>query len=97
MRNRESLIEQVRELLEKEIEQLEQKLQLYQLLLSMLDACQEEKGLAGFEVVAEFKRGNTTIARILKQKDKLVLELTRPIPKQNPYIKYLLKFLLQFL
>jgi len=95
LRNRESLIEQVRELLEKEIEQLEQKLQLYQLLLSMLDACQEEKGLAGFEVVAEFKRGNTTIARILKQKDKLVLELTRPIPKQNPYIKYLLKRLSQ--
>ena len=94
MRNKESLIEQVRELLEKEIEQLEQKLQLYQLLLSILDACRE-KELAGFEVLAEFKHGNTIIARILKQKEKLVLEFTRPIPKANPYIKYLLKRLSQ--
>lgn len=90
MRNRESLIDQVRELLEKEIEQLEQRLQLYQLLLSILDACRE-KGVAGFEVLAEFKHGNIVIARILKQKEKLVLEFTRPIPKANPYIKYLLK------
>ncbi|HIP65016.1 MAG TPA: hypothetical protein EYH08_00620 [Pyrodictium sp.] len=94
MRNRESLIDQVRELLEKEIEQLEQRLQLYQLLLSILDACRE-KGLAGFEVLAEFKHGNIVIARILKQKEKLILEFTRPMPKANPYIKYLLKRLSQ--
>lgn len=92
MRDRESLIEQVRELLEKEIAQLEQKLQLYQLLLSMLDACQE-RGLADLEIVAEFKRGNTTIARILRQKNKLVLELAHSIPKANPFIKYLLRSL----
>jgi len=94
LRNRESLIDQVRELLEKEIEQLEQRLQLYQLLLSILDACRE-KGLAGFEVLAEFKHGNIVIARILKQKEKLILEFTRPMPKANPYIKYLLKRLSQ--
>ena len=94
MRDRESLIEQVRELLEKEIAQLEQKLQFYQLLLSILDACQE-RGLAGLEVLAEIKRGNTIIARILRQKDKLILELTRPAPKADPYVKYLLRSLSQ--
>ena len=94
LRDRESLIEQIRELLEKEIAQLEQKLQFYQLLLSILDACQE-RGLAGLEVLAEIKRGNTIIARILRQKDKLVLELARPTPKANPYVKYLLRSLSQ--
>jgi hypothetical protein len=85
-------IEELRELLEKEIEELERRLQLYQQLLSLLDEC--EAALAG----ALRGRGKEfrdpegrVVAVMVTSRDKVTLAFHRPVSESNPYIKYVIR------
>jgi len=90
---RNDLLSQVREALEKEIAELEHRLQLYQLLLSILDSCRET-GRSELEEAQEFKtKTGVVYARLLRGRKEVVLVFTEPAPRSNPYTKYMLKAL----
>ncbi len=93
MTGRNDLLSQVREALEKEIAELEHRLQLYQLILSILDTCRQGQG-EELEEAQEFKtKTGGVYARLLRGRKEVVLVFTEPAPRNNPYTKYMLKAL----
>ncbi len=94
--DRSLLCDEARKALEKEITELEQKLQLYQLLLAVIeDQCREARK-RGRTVVIEYEnQQGTTEARILVSEGAVRISLLRPLPRSNPYTKYLLRVVRQ--
>ncbi|ABM79964.1 hypothetical protein [Hyperthermus butylicus] len=88
-------IEKLRELLEREIEQLEERLQLLQQLLAVLEECAGSRRVGGeLRRGREFRnREGRVVARIVESRDTVMLAFTRPVPETLPYIKYVLNVL----
>jgi len=86
-------IEELRDLLEREIAELEARLQLYQQLLALLDECSTEalSSTRGVRRGKEFRsRDGRVAARLAATRDTIRLSFTRPVPEQHPYIRYML-------
>ncbi|KSW11822.1 hypothetical protein CF15_03205 [Pyrodictium occultum] len=89
-------LEEIREALEREIAELESRLQLYQQLLAILDEC---SGLAGARGRAggrgrEFRsKDGLVVARLTASRDTMRLMFARPVPERHPYVRYMLNAL----
>ncbi len=89
--------EDARKMLEQEIAELEKKLQLYQLLLAMIEAqCgQQSRGRAKTIVIDYEASDGTTTARILITEGVVRMVMLKPLPRTSPYTKYLLRVVRQ--
>jgi hypothetical protein len=82
---------EARKQLEKEIAELEQKLQLYQLLLAIIEAqCGGRAKAKAVVIEYEDSEGRTT-ARLLVAEGSVRINLIKPLQRSNPYTKYLLR------
>lgn len=86
-------LEELRELLEREIAELEARLQLYQQLLALLEECATGAVPTGRGARRgkEFRsRDGRVAARLVATRDTIRLSFTRPVPEQHPYVRYML-------
>lgn len=84
----------LKELLEKELEELERKLQLYRALLELvnerLGSKTSQENVAGREFRGPDGR---LVAVLVHKRDRIVLNLYKPVPESDPYLKYALRVL----
>jgi len=83
----------LKEFLEKEIEELERKLQLYQAILALLN---EQLGLRTQRLGRgrEFRDSNgRLVAALSHTRDRVILTLYKSVPESDPYMKYALRTL----
>jgi len=84
-------VEQLREMIEREIEELERRLQLLQMMLQLLEECGAPAGLPGGR---EFRDPEgRLVAKLVASRDRVMLIFHRPVRETNPYIRYALRAL----
>ena len=87
---RPELCAEVKKLLEKEIASLEERLQFYQLLLSIIEAnCGKQVG--GTRIIEYYSEDGRPAATIYRTRDSVRIVFIRPFPRLNPYIRYLVR------
>ncbi len=89
------LCDDARKQLEREIAELEQRLQLYQLLLAVIEAQCGARGRAKTVVVEYEDEEGRTAARLLIAEGTVRINLLRPLRRGDPYTKYLLRVVRQ--
>ena len=90
------ICDEARKMLEREIAELEQRLQLYQLLLAVIEGQCSSQERRGRVVVIEYEDGEgSTAARILVSEGLVRLNMVKPLSRSNPYTKYLLRVIRQ--
>ncbi len=90
--SREPSFEELREFLEKEIEELERKLQLYQARLSLLDECEAAASMTLRGRGKEFRDPEGRVVAVLAAtREKVSLVFHRPVSEHNPYIRYAIR------
>ena len=85
-------LDELREVLAKEIEELERRLQLYRSLLEALEECSAARaaGLAGGRGTEYRSPDGRLVARLVEGNDTLTLVFYTPVPETHPYVKYML-------
>ena len=84
-------LSKLKELLEREIAQLEERLKLLKALLKVLDSCGSMAyGSGGREFRSQ---AGVPVARLVERRDSVMLVSAKPIPENIPYIKYAISVL----
>ncbi len=84
--------EKLKELIEREIAQLEERLKLLKAILVLIEECQ-----GGGGVGREFRSASgRPVARLVERRDSMMLVFAKPIPEGLPYLKYALSTLERF-
>ncbi len=92
MPGKELRIDDLKELLEREIAELEERLQLYQALLNALEECSAAAALrvAGGRGKEFRDREGRLVAKLIQGRDAATLMFYVPVPMTHPYVKYML-------
>jgi hypothetical protein len=88
-------IKKLKEYLERELMQIEERAKVIRNLLEVLNACME----ADIKVSEGKEYRNASgkpVARLVERRDSMMLVFTKPIPESLPYIKYALTMLERF-
>jgi len=88
-------LEELREFLEKEIAELEERLQLLRSLLVFLEECSAAAavGQLGGQSQDFHSPDGRLVARLVSRRDTVSLMLFVPVPETHPYIRYVVRAL----
>lgn len=98
MSRKEPGLDEIREYLEKEIEELEQRLSLLRSLLAFIEECSAAAavGQLGGQSQDFHSPDGRLAARLVTRRDTVVLTLFVPVPETHPYIRFVVRALAKF-
>jgi len=92
---REPGLDEIREFIEKEIAELEERLQLLRGLLAFLEECSAAAavGQLGGQSQDFHSPDGRLVARLVARRDSVMLILFLPVPETHPYVRYVIRAL----
>ncbi|MET1101950.1 MAG: hypothetical protein ABWW69_05705 [Pyrodictiaceae archaeon] len=86
-------LRELKNILMKEIEEMEKRIEMYNMLLGLIDKCLKVSGEQPLEEAKRIEyvdKDENTIAVVYLGKRSFRLFFSKPFPQSNPYIKYIL-------
>ncbi len=95
MSSKELGLDEIREFIEKEIEELEERLQVLRSLLALLEECSAAAavGQLGGQSQDFHSPDGRLVARMTTRRDTVTLMFFVPVPENHPYIRYVTRAL----